>query len=90
MRSDGSVIQGRRGRMNDIRQQEQNEQDRAHTGNRWQEDQDWLKMSGAIPERVKPRGEGLMKSFEKHPLLWSLVVLAMGGFAFILLTVFMY
>jgi hypothetical protein len=47
-------------------------------------------MSGAIPERVKPRGEGLMKSFEKHPLLWSLVVLAMGGFAFILLTVFMY
>ncbi len=76
--------------MNDIGQQELNEQDRAHMGNKWQEDQAWLKMSGAIPERVKPRGEGLMKSFEKHPLLWSLVVLAMGGFAFILLTVFMY
>jgi hypothetical protein len=76
--------------MNDIRQQDLNAQDRAHSDNKWQEDMAWLEMSGAIPERVKPRGEGLMKSFEKHPLLWSLVVLAMGGFAFILLTVFMY
>lgn len=90
MRSDGGAIQGRRGRMNDIRQQELNEQDRTRMGNKWQEDQAWLKMSGAITESVKPRGEGLMKSFEKHPLLWSLMVLAMGGFAFILLTVFMY
>ena len=90
MRSDGGAIQGRRGKMNDIRQQDLNAQDRAHLDNKWQEDQAWLKMSGAIPERVKPRGEGLMKSFETHPLLWSLVVLAMGGFAFILLTVFMY
>ena len=76
--------------MNDIGQQELNEQDRAQMNNKWQEGLAWLEMSGAIPERVKPRGEGLMKSFEKHPLLWSLVVLAMGGFAFILLTVFMY
>ena len=90
MRSDGIAIQGRRGKMNNIKQQELNEQDRAHMGNKWQENQAWLKMSGAIPERVKPRGEGLMKSFEKHPLLWSLVVLAMGGFAFILLAVFVY
>ena len=76
--------------MNDFRQQELNEQDRDHMDNKWQEDQARLKMSGAIPEKGNPRGEGMMKSFEKHPLLWSLVVLALGGFAFILLKVFMY
>ena len=76
--------------MDDIRQQELNEQDREHMNKKWQEDMSWLEMSGAIPERARSKGEGLMKSFEKHPLLWSLVVLAMGGFAFILLTVFMY
>ena len=73
-----------------MNEQELNAQDRAHMDKRWQEDVAWLEKSGAVPERGRPKGDGLIKSFENQPLLWSLVVLALGGIAFVLLSVFMY
>lgn len=71
--------------MDERKQQELHAQERAHMDRRWQEDMAWMKLSGNVPARQKPN-EGLMASFEKNPILWTIVMLMMGGAAFLLVT----
>jgi hypothetical protein len=61
-------------------------QDRAHLDRRWQEDMAWLELSGNVPARQEGSGRGPMASFESNPILWTIVVLALGGAAFLLVT----
>jgi hypothetical protein len=68
------------------KQQELYAQDRAHPDRRFEEDMAWLQLSGNVPARQKEPSEGLMASFEKNPVLWTMIVLVMGGAAFFLVT----
>lgn len=72
--------------MDERKQQELHAQDRAHLDRRFVEDTAWLQMSGKVPARQKGPSEGLMASFEKNPVLWTIIVLVMGGAAFFLVT----
>ena len=72
--------------MDERRDQELRAADRAHLDRRWQEDMGWLELSGKVPMRQKGPNEGLMASFEKHPMLWAVVAVMTGGIAFLLVT----
>ena len=76
--------------IDDRRQQELKAQDRAHLDRRWQEDMAWLEMSGGVPSREKAPREGWMASFKRNPMLWTVAALAMGGFAFFLVSRFLF
>ena len=64
--------------------------DRPGMDRRWQEDMAWLRSSGGVPKRLKGGNEGIMASFEKHPMLWAVAVLLLGGVAFFLTTLFLF
>jgi hypothetical protein len=72
--------------MDERRDQELRAADRAHLDGRRQEDMGWFEGSGRVPMRQKGPSEGVMGSFEKHPMLWAIVVLMMGALAFFLVT----
>jgi len=76
--------------MDDRTHEEFKAQDRAHLDRRWQEDVAWLEMSGGAPSREKPPMGVWMASFERNPMLWTVVVLALGGIAFFLVTRFLF
>ena len=62
---------------------------RAHLDGRAQDDMAWLDLRGNVPLREKGRSEGWMASFEKHPMLWSVIVLLAGSGIFFLVTRFL-
>jgi len=75
--------------MNEGREQELRARDRAHLDRCWQEEMARPDLSGSVPKRERGPSEGLMASFEKNPMLWTVVVLMMGGAMFFLVTRFL-
>lgn len=76
--------------MDEWRDQELRAADRMQLDRRWQEDTEWLERSGKVPMRGKGPSEGVMASLEKHPMLWAVVAVIMGGMAFLLVTRFLH
>jgi hypothetical protein len=74
--------------MYEVRQESADAQDRKQLDNRWQEDISWIEEPPQMSFGEMPsRGDRWLETFERNPMLWSVIILGMGSLAFILMTI---